>query len=101
MCCDHQIPVVQLTVEREFPEDALCPALCAPEGAVPGERITWSGTENIQPHGVNKVAKKKIWEGVQKDLKTDAEKGANWNGMPMLTSAGQCSCASLTNANVG
>ena len=75
--------------------------LCAPEGAVPGERITWSGTENIQPHGVNKVAKKKIWEGVQKDLKTDAEKGANWNGMPMLTSAGQCSCASLTNANVG
>jgi len=33
VCCDHQIPVVQLTVEREFPEDALCPALCAPEGA--------------------------------------------------------------------
>ena len=75
--------------------------LCAPEGAVPGERITWNGAENIEPHGVNKVAKKKIWEGVQKELKTDGGKGANWNGVPMLTSAGQCSCASLTNANVG
>jgi len=75
--------------------------LCAPEGAVPGERITWGGAENVEPHGVNKVAKKKIWEDVQKDLKTDATKGANWNGLPMLTSAGQCTCASLTDANVG
>ena len=75
--------------------------LCAPEGAMPGERITWNGAENIAPHGVNKVAKKKIWEGVQKDLKTDGNKGANWNGVPMMTSAGQCTCASLIDANVG
>lgn len=81
--------------------------LSAPEGAVPGERVTWDGAENIAPHGVNKVAKKKIWEGVQKDLKTDAKKGANWNGVPMMTSAGQCvslansKSASVVNASVG
>ena len=75
--------------------------LCAPEGAVPGERITWGGAENIEPHGVNKVAKKKIWEEVQRGLGTNDALGATWNGVPMMTSAGQCSCASLANANVG
>jgi aminoacyl tRNA synthase complex-interacting multifunctional protein 1 len=75
--------------------------LCAPEGAVPGERITWGGAENIEPHGVNKVAKKKIWEEVQRGLGTNDALVATWNGVPMMTSAGQCSCASLANANVG
>ena len=75
--------------------------LVAPEGSTPGERITWGNAENIEPHGVNKVAKKKIWEDISKGLGTDGSKGANWCGAPMMTSAGQCTCASLTNANVG
>ena len=75
--------------------------LVAPEGSTPGERITWGDAENIEPHGVNKVAKKKIWEDVSQGLGTDGSKGANWKGAPMMTSAGLCTCASLTDANVG
>ena len=75
--------------------------LIAPDGSKPGERITWGGALNMEPHGVNKVAKKKIWEDIAPGLGTDAQRGANWRGTPMLTSAGQCKCASLADANVG
>lgn len=37
---------------------------CVSEGVVLGERIIWDGVENIELYGVNKVVKKKIWEGV-------------------------------------
>jgi len=46
------------------------------------------------------VQKKKLWEGVQPDLKTDSEMVANFKGIPMLTSAGAVRAPTLAAANV-
>ena len=46
------------------------------------------------------VQKKKIWEAVQPDLKTGADRVAAWQGSPMLTSAGPITAATLANGNI-
>ena len=46
------------------------------------------------------VQKKKIWEAVQPDLKTGADRVAAWQGAPMLTSAGPITAATLANGNI-
>jgi aminoacyl tRNA synthase complex-interacting multifunctional protein 1 len=46
------------------------------------------------------VQKKKIWEEVQPDLRTDANKAAGYKGALMLTSAGPVVAATLANGNI-
>jgi flagellar basal body rod protein FlgF len=41
------------------------------------------------------MKKKKIFESVAKELKTNAEKIATWQGKPVMTSAGPCTVPSL------
>lgn len=61
-----------------------------PEGAAPGERIFFGEEGKDQPAAASpsKMKKKKIWTKVQPFLKTDGDKVPNFNGSPMLTSAG-------------
>ncbi|KIY93274.1 hypothetical protein MNEG_14688 [Monoraphidium neglectum] len=55
--------------------DAVEP-LAPPEGAAVGERVWFGegGKEQGAPAEPNRVQKKKIWEAVQPDLKTDADR---------------------------
>ena len=54
-------------------------SLRAPEGAVPGERLTWGDPSAPLPHGANKVAKKKLGKrrtrlGRQRQERGDVER---------------------------
>ncbi|CAA7396050.1 unnamed protein product [Spirodela intermedia] len=78
--------------------------LVAQEGTVPGERV-WFGAEDDkdrqpEPATPNQVQKKKIWESVQAQLKTNEEYVAVLGELPMLTSQGPVVCASLKNARI-
>merc|ERR1712078_83825 len=72
------------------------------DGTPVGERLCFGSfvpsEELPAPDGPNKIQKKKIWEKVQADLKTDAEGAAKWKGLALLSSAGQVTCASLKNS---
>lgn len=46
------------------------------------------------------MQKKKLWEAVQPDLKTTDDLTATYKGIPMMTSAGAVSTASLKGANI-
>ena len=74
--------------------------LTAPEGAVPGERLTFGTATNIDPHGANKVAKKKLWEKTQVDLITNANNEATWRGVVLQSSAGAVTCATLKGGGI-
>ena len=74
--------------------------LTAPEGAAPGERLTWGAFENGAPHGANKVAKKKLWEKTQPDLFVNENGEATWKGIVLTSSAGAVTCASLTGGGI-
>lgn len=76
--------------------------LTPPEGAEVGERVFFGEGNQEQPEAAkeNQVQKKKIWEAVQPELKTDDSKVANYKGMTMLTSAGPITAATLPGANI-
>ena len=74
--------------------------LIAPEGAKPGERLTWGGAQNDDAHGVNKVAKKKIWEKVQPGLATTDECVASWCGTTLTSAAGPVTCKSVKGGGI-
>lgn len=48
----------------------------------------------------NRVQKKKLWEGVQPDLKTSADRVAGYKGAAMMTTAGPITAKSLAAANI-
>jgi aminoacyl tRNA synthase complex-interacting multifunctional protein 1 len=77
--------------------------LVAPEGAVVGERVRFGESEEPQsePQTPNQIAKKKTWEELQPQLKTNDDCVATFNGVPMMSSAGAVRCATLTKANIG
>lgn len=52
------------------------------------------------PAEPNRVQKKKLWEVVQPDLKTDADRVAGFKGLQMLTSAGPVTASTLAGANI-
>ncbi|KAF2880193.1 hypothetical protein ILUMI_25994 [Ignelater luminosus] len=62
-------------------------ALIPPEGAVPGERIFIENYESGSPDDVLNP-KKKVWEKLQVDLKTNSECIAQWQGNNLLTKNG-------------
>jgi methionine--tRNA ligase beta chain len=76
--------------------------LSPPQGTPVGERLCFgqSSAELPDPDGPNKIQKKKIWEKVQADLQTDAQGGAEWQDLPMVSSVGQVTCKSLTESNI-
>ena len=65
-----------------------------PEGAKIGERVFIEG-DTGDPIGPGSMKKKKIFDKLSKDLKTNAEKIATWQGKPIMTSAGPCTVPSL------
>lgn len=56
--------------------------------------------ENVEPHGANKVAKKKLWEKTQVDLVTNQSREATWRGVVLTSSAGAVTCASLKGGGI-
>jgi methionine--tRNA ligase beta chain len=71
-----------------------------PEGAKIGERITFEGIEG-EPEAENKVAKKKMFEKLAPDLKTDENGVVVWKGKKSVTSAGSCKAVNgMVNAQV-
>lgn len=73
--------------------------LVPPEGAAVGERITFEGFvgEAAAPNVVNK---KKLWEAIVGDLRTDEGCVATWGGVPFMTSAGPCRAATQAKATI-
>jgi len=75
--------------------------VCAPEGAILGERVVFEGYDGKEPEVDSKVAKKKIFEKVAPDLGTDEMGKVVWKGAKAMTSAGECFAVSLLpNAHV-
>lgn len=75
------------------------------DGCVPGERA-WFGTEDDKESQKgaatpNQLQKKKVWEGIQPELKTSEDCVVIFKGKPMRTSTGFVTSKSLKGANVG
>ena len=64
-----------------------------------GERVTIEGYEG-EPDLPFCNPKKKVFETIQPDLKTNEKKIACWKGIPLKTSAGECAAKTLTNATI-
>lgn len=71
-----------------------------PEGVPPGERVSFAGYEGAAEANPNTIKKKKVWEAVAPDLRTDAGCVATYKGVPFATSKGPCTVASLANAQI-
>jgi methionyl-tRNA synthetase len=70
-----------------------------PAGAVVGERVFVEGfTENEPDEVLN--PKKKVWEAVQPDLKTDEGKNACYKGVALRTAAGVCTVKSVVGGSI-
>ncbi|EQC29804.1 hypothetical protein SDRG_12350 [Saprolegnia diclina VS20] len=67
-----------------------------PAGAVNGERVTIA-TESGDPVSEGQMKKQKVWEKLAIDLKTNDKAEATYKGVVIMTSAGPCKAASLTN----
>lgn len=53
-----------------------------------------------EPAQPNRVGKKKLWEAVQLDLRTGADRVAAYKGATMLTSGGAITSVSLLDASI-
>ena len=72
-----------------------CEFLDPPVGAVIGERLMIDGLTG-EPAKPNQVKKKKIWEAVAADLKTNSERVACWKGKPLkCKNGGVCTTPSI------
>ena len=77
-----------------------------PAGAKVGERVTFEGVEgDFAPFAPNQVSKKKVFEAVAPNLKTDASRNPIWVGPDgaehrFLTSAGPCAVPSIAGGQV-
>ncbi|MCL7050218.1 hypothetical protein MKW94_028154 [Papaver nudicaule] len=70
-----------------------------PSSAVVGERVTFPGFEGVPDDVLN--PKKKVWETLQVDLKTDTELVARYKDVPLTTSAGVCKVLSISSGTIG
>ena len=64
-----------------------------------GERVFFE-QDQPDPAKENRVQKKKIWEDVAADLRTDGSCTATYKDLPMMTSAGPVLTATLKDARV-
>ncbi|XP_031626413.1 tyrosine--tRNA ligase, cytoplasmic [Contarinia nasturtii] len=69
-----------------------------PEGVAPGDKITVEGHSGSPDVQLN--PKKKVWEKLQADLKTNANGEATWQNNFLLTSDGQKILAGLANCSI-
>ena len=70
-----------------------------PQDSKVGEPVSIEGVPN-EPASTGQVKKKKIWDTVAKDLKTDSSGVAQWNGKDISTASGKCKAASLAGAPI-
>jgi len=71
-----------------------------PEGAKVGERVMFEGYDG-EPEPENKVAKKKMFDKLAPDLKTDGNGEVVWKGVKGMTSVGVCKAVNgMANAQV-
>jgi methionyl-tRNA synthetase len=69
-----------------------------PQGSKPGDRVTAAGYPGEPDELLN--PKKKIFEAVQPDLATNADRVACYRGVPLATAAGSCTAASVAGGSI-
>ncbi|XP_036789704.1 aminoacyl tRNA synthase complex-interacting multifunctional protein 1 isoform X1 [Oncorhynchus mykiss] len=70
-----------------------------PSGAVPGDRVIFQGFPGEPDKELN--PKKKVWEAVQPDLKTDGQCVANYKGAPFeIAGKGVCKAQTMSNSGI-
>ncbi|XP_028263517.1 aminoacyl tRNA synthase complex-interacting multifunctional protein 1-like [Parambassis ranga] len=70
-----------------------------PGGAVPGDRVTFQGFPGEPDKELN--PKKKVWERVQSDLRTDAQCVATYNGVAFeVAGKGVCKAQTLSDSEI-
>ncbi|XP_054846694.1 aminoacyl tRNA synthase complex-interacting multifunctional protein 1 isoform X2 [Eublepharis macularius] len=73
--------------------------LAPPNGAVPGERVTFEGFPGEPEKELN--PKKKIWEQIQPDLRTNDQCVATYKGVPFeVKGKGVCKAATMANSGI-
>lgn len=70
-----------------------------PESATVGERIIFPGYSGEPDDVLN--PKKKVWETVQSDLRTNTQLVACYKDVPFTTTAGVCKVSSLSSGAIG
>ena len=77
-----------------------CEFVDPPAGAVIGERLMIDGLTG-EPAKPNQVKKKKMWEAVAVDLKTNADRVACWQGKPLkCKNGGVCTTPTIAGFNI-
>eukprot|EP01025_Chloroclados_australasicus_P061141 TRINITY_DN797_c0_g3_i2.p1 TRINITY_DN797_c0_g3~~TRINITY_DN797_c0_g3_i2.p1 ORF type:complete len:237 (-),score=25.50 TRINITY_DN797_c0_g3_i2:267-977(-) len=75
--------------------------LAPPQDSTIGERIYFGeSNEQPEPETPNKIQKKKMWEALQPQLKTDESGNAQWNGLAMMTGNGPVVSAKIFSGNI-
>lgn len=69
-----------------------------PAGSAPGDRVTAEGYSEEPDELMN--PKKKIFETVQPELATNADRVACYKGVPLGTSQGPCTVASIVGGSI-
>uniref|UniRef100_A0A673W472 Aminoacyl tRNA synthetase complex interacting multifunctional protein 1a n=1 Tax=Salmo trutta TaxID=8032 RepID=A0A673W472_SALTR len=70
-----------------------------PSGAMPGDRVIFQGFPGEPDKELN--PKKKVWEAVQPDLKTDGQCVANYKGAPFeIAGKGVCKAQTMSNSGI-
>ena len=70
-----------------------------PAGSVVGERVCIEGFSG-EPQSATQVKKKKCWDILAKELKTNDNGEASWKGGVMKTSAGACAAKCLKDSPI-
>lgn len=79
-------------------DHTLVELLIAPQGSKPGDRVFVEGYQGESYEVLN--PKKKIWESVMPDLRTNAEAVAVFKDLPFRTENGMVKVKSIANGNV-
>ncbi len=69
-----------------------------PEGSAPGERVTAEGFNGEPEEQLN--PKKKIFEQIQPELQTNAERVACYRNLPLKTQSGVCKVSSIIGGSI-
>jgi len=86
-----------LCSSREEPKEV--EPLAVPEGSAVGDRVTVEGEKEGQ-HDEVLNPKKKVWEKLSVDLKTNSDGFAQWQGNNLITEKGKITCASVKDAPI-
>eukprot|EP01024_Parvocaulis_polyphysoides_P009937 TRINITY_DN13250_c0_g1_i1.p1 TRINITY_DN13250_c0_g1~~TRINITY_DN13250_c0_g1_i1.p1 ORF type:complete len:282 (+),score=42.48 TRINITY_DN13250_c0_g1_i1:62-847(+) len=75
--------------------------LIPPADSTIGERIYFGEiNDQNEPESPNKVQKKKMWEVLQPELKTNQSGEAQWKGQTMMTANGVVTSSKIMNGNI-